>query len=825
MSYLKNVVANYLIWRSFRLQPTLRRLGNLDLHQIPGADRSLSMRNMFFTSQSIITMPIVKGFIQTIVMIVALLPHLVEPVAAETIGLTKALEKVVPGDLLAKADGFGAVLAGYPIAPILEGNKVVGHAFLNKDFSGTIGYSGKPIVVLIALDLDGNISGARLVEHAEPIVLAGIPEKKIIEFIDAYKSLNIPKLAATSSSSPPPADIVSGATVTVMVIDDSIKRASIRAARALSIGGLTSEKTARVTIIKSVDTSFDDVVDWQTLFGNGSVRRLRLTVGDVNETFDQTGNEKAIARPEAGAPEETFIDLYAASLSVPGVARSLLGKAEYENLKRRLKPGRDAFLIMGNGRYSFKGSGYVRGGIFDRIQVIQGENSLRFRDRGHKRLADVLAAGAPRFKEVALFTTPKEASFDPAEPWRLQLLVSRAVGALKKVFITYDLSYQLPKKYIHVEKIAAAPIPSSAVAAPAVTPSLVDDETARTELWMRIWEQKTGKIIILTLSIVLLTIIFFFQDYLTLSTIWTDRIRTGFLIFTLFWIGFYAQAQLSIVNVFVFVNAVMGTFRWEYFLMEPLIFILWCSVATSLIFWGRGAYCGWLCPFGALQELLNKIAKWANIRQLALPWGLHERLWPVKYIIFLGLLGVSLSSIAYAERLAEVEPFKTVIILKFMREWPYLMFAVAVLIPCLFIERFYCRYLCPLGAALAIPGRLAMFHWLKRYRNCGDPCHLCARDCPVQAIDPLGDINPNECIHCLNCQQMYNNKHVCPVVINKLAKAKKNVVFEKAPKAMAKGQADPASKTKPNLNAPQGIQETETLFRRPRRLGRSRSIE
>ncbi len=770
-------------------------------------------------------MLIIQRILRAVAVITALSLHFTTPVFAGDITLSQALEKVEPNDILSKADSFGTILTKHKIAPILNDNKTVGYAFLNTDFSGAIGYSGKPIIILIGLDLDGKVTGARLVEHSEPIVLAGIPEKKIVEFINAYQSLDIPKLATSSSSSPPPADIVSGATVTVMVIDDSIKRASIRVAHALSLGGLTTKKTAQAKIKKSLDRSFNEILDWETLIGEGSVRRLSLTIDDVNKRFEKTGNEKAIANPETGAPEETFIDLYAASLAIPGIARSLLGEAEYKNLQQRLKPGKEAFLIMGNGRYSFKGSGYVRGGIFDRIQIIQGENALRFRDRGHKRLADVLAKGAPHFKEVALFQTPKGANFDPTEPWRLQLLVHRAVGALKKVFVTFDLPYQLPKKYIHVETLAQTPTSAGTNPTQQIAPELSDDETARTELWKRIWLQKTDKIIILSLAIILLTFIFFFQDYLTLSTLWTDRIRTAFLIFTLFWIGFYAQAQLSIVNVFVLANAIIGTFRWEYFLMEPLIFILWSSVAASLIFWGRGAYCGWLCPFGALQELLSKIANWAKLPQISLPWGLHERLWPIKYMLFLGLLGVSLSSIAYAERLAEVEPFKTVIILKFVREWPYLLYAAAVLIPGLFINRFYCRYLCPLGAALAIPGRLAMFHWLKRYRNCGDPCHLCAKDCPVQAIDPLGDINPNECIHCLNCQELYNNEKICPVVINRIAKAKKASIVSKASKAMAGSQAESTTKPKSDADVIQLQQQTETIFRRPRRLGRSRTIE
>jgi NosR/NirI family nitrous oxide reductase transcriptional regulator len=103
------------------------------------------------------------------------------------------------------------------------------------------------------------------------------------------------------------------------------------------------------------------------------------------------------------------------------------------------------------------------------------------------------------------------------------------------------------------------------------------------------------------------------------------------------------------------------------------------------------------------------------------------------------------------------------------------LFALAMLLPGLFIERFYCRYLCPLGAALAIPARLRMFDWLKRYKQCGSPCQICAKGCMVQAIHPEGQINPNECLYCLHCQQLYYDDHRCPVVIQRRHKRERAI--------------------------------------------------
>jgi NosR/NirI family nitrous oxide reductase transcriptional regulator len=256
----------------------------------------------------------------------------------------------------------------------------------------------------------------------------------------------------------------------------------------------------------------------------------------------------------------------------------------------------------------------------------------------------------------------------------------------------------------------------------------------------------------------------------------TAWLRYSFLTAVLFWLGFYVNAQLSVINVLTFSNALVTDFSWTYFLMDPLVFILWFAVAAGLLFWGRGAFCGWLCPFGALQELTNHIGRRFGIPQVTVPWGLNERLWPVKYIIFLGLFGMSLYSLSWAEKLAEVEPFKTAIILNFMRAWPFVAFAAGLIVINLFVERFFCRYMCPLGAALAIPARIRMFDWLKRHKECGNPCQICAHDCPVDAIHPTGEINVNECIYCLECQKLYYDDQRCPHMIQRRIKREKRLV-------------------------------------------------
>ena len=687
--------------------------------------------------------------------------------ARAAVDLGSALAIIQPSDLVSGADRFGPVEGTPPRAQALEGSTLRGYVFLNTDVVGAVGYSGKPIHLLIGLDTEGTIAGVVLHEHHEPIVLIGIPERKVKSFIAGYVGRNVREFLEERDADDRSLDIIAGATVTILVIDDAIRRATVKMARALGLAGLGAGQAAEALSRGEVDTAQEGIDDWMTLIGDGSVRRLSLSVGDVTGDFAAAGKEKAAARPESDDPEERFVDLYAALVSAPVIGRSLLGEAEYQNLLTRLEPGQHALLIAANGLYSFKGSGFVRGGIFDRIQLAQGEGSVRFRDRHYKHLGEVAADLAQPFAEVALFVVPADAEFDPAAPWTLQLLVQRAIGALDKDFLLYEISYTLPERYL--KPLPAPPAAAEAALADAAGAGFAEPEAAP-ELWPRIWEDRIVDVAVLGAALIALTLIFFFQDWFARRPKLATAVRVGFLLFIVAWLGGFAQAQLSVVNVLTFGNALITDFRWSYFLMDPLIFLLWCSTAIALIFWGRGVFCGWLCPFGALQELLNKAARLARVPQVTLPWGLHERLWPVKYVIFIGIFGVSFHDLAFAERLAEVEPFKTTVILRFAHDWPFVAWAGVLLGTGLFIERFFCRYICPLGAALAIPGKIRIMEWLRRHKECGAPCHRCAQECMVQAIHPDGHINPNECLYCLHCQQVYHDEHRCPPMIQRRLK-------------------------------------------------------
>ncbi|WP_231139269.1 transcriptional regulator NosR [Pseudomonas fluorescens] len=665
--------------------------------------------------------------------------------------------------VLNQTDSISEPEGRFKVRTLSAAGKVLGYVFQSLDVVDIPAYSGKPINVQVILDPAGVILDAYVLEHHEPILLIGIAEEKLHAFSARYSGIKVNQRVVVGHSSDPNAvtvDAIAGATVTAMVVNEVIMRAAHDVAVSL---GLVKGNAGLAVAPARVREDIYEPADWKTLTGNGAVRRLHLTRGQVDATFKGTDAEQ-VEVANAEQADDTFIDLYVTHLNPPTIGRNLLGDAQYRRLMSELKPGEQAIAVMGSGRYSFKGSGYVRGGIFDRVLVRQFGDVISFRDMDFQRLDDVAAEDMPEFDEMAVFIVRASHRFDPGSPWSLELLIRRQTGPVSGIFSSFELAYQLPEPYLE------RPLPTAEQLAAA--------EEASRPMWLTLWYQKSVEISVLGVALLVLTAILFFQDSLARRPTLLHWLRRGYLVFTVVFLGGYALAQLSVVNVLTFVHALFEGFRWELFLTDPLIFILWVFTAGSILLWGRGVFCGWLCPFGALQELINELARKLKVPQYELPFAVHERLWAIKYIILLVLFGVSLESMATAERLAEVEPFKTAITLRFDRQWWFVAYAVGLLVINLFTRKVYCRYVCPLGAALAMPTRLRLFDWLKRRKECGNPCQLCAKECEIQAIHPDGRINANECHYCLDCQMTWHNENKCPPLINKRKKRGKATVTD-----------------------------------------------
>jgi len=647
----------------------------------------------------------------------------------------------------------------FQIRQILSGDELIGYAYQTIDVVNIPAYSGKPINLQVLLDPQGVIKDAYVLKHEEPILLIGIPEQKLHDFAAEYAGISVEQRVVIGRSKDEAAvtiDAVSGATVTVMVLNEVVMRSAHQVAVSL---GLVEEHSQ--TKNKPAIVLMDEYqkASWTTLTGDGSIRRLLLNRGQVDDAFigsEAEGVDAAVLEQR----DDTFIDMYVAELTPPTIGRNVLGESQYQDLMDELKPEERAILVLGNGDYSFKGSGYVRGGIFDRIQLRQFGDVISFRDLDFYRLSDVYVEGMPDFLEMGIFIIRPQYGFDSGSDWTIELLVRRQTGPISSMFTSFELGYQIPEKYIE-----RPPLTASEQAA-------IDE--ANRPLWLNIWYQKSFQITILAIGLLVLLMILFLQDYLVRFPKLLKKIRMGYLTFTVVFIGWYALGQLSIVNVLTFTHSFMSNFSWQLFLSDPIIFILWGFTAAVVLLWGRGVFCGWLCPFGAFQEIINELARKIKIPQYELPFAVHERLWAIKYIILLVLFGISLESLATAEQFAEIEPFKTAITLKFDRQWWFVLYAVILLFINLFTHKAYCRYICPLGAALAIPTQLRLFDWLKRRKECGAPCQLCAVECEIGAIHPDGRIDANECHHCLDCQATYHDDKRCPPLVVKKKRSDRN---------------------------------------------------
>ncbi len=611
--------------------------------------------------------------------------------------------------------------------------ELLGYVMLSTDITDTPAYSGKPVVTLIGLDKSGRFVGTKVLKHSEPILLLGIPEgalgKFLAQYLGKHVSDDIQVGGASDDNGHVGLDAISGATVTV-IAENQVMMASAQAvARQVGILEPTVREPPRY-----IDSKRN--LDWATLVAEGSVRQLVVS-------------PEAVGLPSGPTP---FIELWFGVLNQPDIGRAVLGEAGYRSLMGRLKDNETAlFVIRTAGAESFKGSGFVRGGIYERVQVRQGSDAFTFRDTDYLNLYGVSAAGAPGFNESAIFIVRSKA-FSAAYPWQLVFLgnrVDRETGA--RSFANFNAEYWLPAATLEGGR-----------------PHIVLPDPP----WVKIWKARILEIVAFTLLLVMVAVVYALRDKLTRRSTHHNKWPVNGFKYTAWLIsigavGFGLLAQPSITQVLTWFHSLLFHWTWELFLSDPFIFIFWIFIIVTVFVWGRGLFCGWLCPFGSMSELIYKLAGKLGMKrwQGHLPMRWHNRLKWVKYAVFFALLTVSMFSMTLAEQLAEVEPFKTTFLVGvFNRSWPYTLFVAVLLGLSIFIERPFCKYLCPLGAALAMP---STFRWfgLKRKQECAT-CHACAKGCGSLAIDSDGRIDHRECLHCLDCMILYTDTSTCPPLVH-----------------------------------------------------------
>ncbi len=639
-----------------------------------------------------------------------------------------------------------------PVYSAYQLDELLGYAFESTDYSDLQGFSGKPIRLLIGMSPQGVLTGVRVLEHHEPVFLHGLGEQSLFDFVDQYRQQAIARPivvggregTATSNDSVTRIDGVSKATVSVVIVNETVLVSAMSVARQL-LEGFAGGPLA------TAKPDLYEPLAWDELLKRGYVQHWTVSREEVEADIGHSLDSYQALDTES---DEPFSELYFAYLNAPIIGRNLLGEAGFDKLMGELLPNEQALLVLSSGMYPHVPNDFVPATAPSRLVLMQNDHPIDLQDMNFNNGAVMDLVDAPvEPAEAHIFRIKAHNAFNPAQTAGLRLNVKLQRNHLVETNTQFTREFQLDPALFDIQEaqVVAEPVP----------------------VWLRMWQERWWQVGLVGLALLLLTGVFVWQHRISRHSRGFHLFRAGYLLFTLVFIGLYAQGQLSVVNIFTLLLALWQDFDIRVFLMDPVIFMLWSFTFVSLFLWGRGVFCGWLCPFGALQEMLGWVAKRLRIRQWKISDRTHQRLQWIKYVILIGLLPVAFYSLTLAERLAEVEPFKTSITLFFVRSWPFVLYAVVLLGLGLFVHKFYCRYVCPLGAGLAILGKFHLFAWLKRIDACGQPCQHCKNHCEIGAIKRDGRIDYDECIQCLECIVILNNDDQCVATISARKRAEK----------------------------------------------------
>ncbi|PYR86737.1 MAG: hypothetical protein DMG19_12305 [Acidobacteria bacterium] len=227
----------------------------------------------------------------------------------------------------------------------------------------------------------------------------------------------------------------------------------------------------------------------------------------------------------------------------------------------------------------------------------------------------------------------------------------------------------------------------------------------------------------------------------------SERLKWITMAAAVLYLGFARSQLITIVNVFGLIEWNLPVFRHN---MTWYLFAIFTVVTTIL--WGR-LYCGRVCAFGAMTQLLDKIVP-ARLR-FEVPSRIERRASYIKY----GLLGGTVLYFLVTKNISiyrYVEPFWMFSLQASTGLWLGLGILLAATV---FIRNLYCRFFCPVGAFLGLLSNLTVFR-IKRWTEC-KTCKICEKTCEWGAIrGPV--IVATECVRCDDCERLYMDKQRCP---------------------------------------------------------------
>ena len=664
----------------------------------------------------------------------------------------------------------GEKLAQLPVWPVFrrgDGGLILqNHVFETIDLEPAPGYVGKPINLLVVTDASGVFVASRVIAHNEPIFRTVPGTALLNEFSQQYVGITVQHpvqvlgYRAQRNVTPNMATFhgVLAGTVTAMAIDRSIMESAAQVAQMAQMaqsqqdGG---EAAAKAKAPSGADDRYQRN-GFNGLAAAKLIQRWAIDNRDMERAYQGTPgagrDAQALIRPQA-----TAVDMWLSFVGLPQAGRNLLQAPRWWEVRALREQGQPVLMVLDGGRYSLTSptASSLQRGVD--LQLRQGERNFVLTElpwRQGLRMSGthsgVAVDSATRFFAVKPVADGAAlgVSLDLYQPVQMTLGAWRRSGESGAEITSVKFQREFS-------------IPNVSAYAPA----------AETPRWLEAFYQRSTELAVLAVALLVLTVALIAQRRTAATRRRLQVFRLAFLAFTLGFIGWYAQGQLTIVSITAAIEALMAGSSLEFLLADPMAVLLWGFTFVTLVVWGRGTFCGWLCPFGALQELLALGARALGLAQKRFRVRTDLLLKRVKYAVLLVLCGMATVSSAWTEVLVEVEPFKTSISQYFLRDWPYLLWAVLCLGVGTAVFRGYCRYICPLGAALAVLGHLRGWGWIPRKAECGTPCQTCRHRCEYEAIAPSGKVDYTECFQCLDCVQTHDDDKAClPLVLQRTGK-------------------------------------------------------